>query len=78
MVVFCLLLTRGALELRFNGMGPILILLSLIPGTIEALCSSYLGKFFFDMPTKISYTLGFYLASVGTISIVPNLLNLRR
>lgn len=78
MVVFCLLLTRGALELQFRAMGLILPLLSVMPGIIEALCTSYLGKVFFEMPTKMSYSLGFFLASVGTTAVVPNLLNLRR
>lgn len=40
MAVFCLVLTRGALELRFHGMGPILLLLPVFPGIFEALIAS--------------------------------------
>jgi hypothetical protein len=73
-----MILTRGAMSIKIRGMGPILFLITILPGTLEALTAAKLGKTLFLLPTNLSYTLGFLLAPVGITSIVPILFNFKK
>ena len=46
-IVFCMILTRGAMSIRIRGMGPILLLITILTGTLEALTAAKLGRTLF-------------------------------
>ncbi len=66
------------MAIKFRGMGPILFLITILPGTLEAITAAKLGRTLFHLPTKLSYTLGFLLAPVGITAIVPLLMNFKK
>lgn len=54
-------------------MGPIVFFLSVLPAATEAIVTANVSRVLFEMPSKLSYTLGFLLASAGTTVIIPSI-----
>jgi hypothetical protein len=65
-------LIRASLELRFTGIIPIVIVISIIPALVEGVITAALSRALFGMPVELSYALGFILANVGTGVSLPS------
>lgn len=76
--VFCILLARLAIEFRFADIGCIILwILVLLPSSLEMIVSSSLARGLFGMDIKLSFALGFLMASAGTTTIISANMALR-
>ena len=63
---------RASLELRFAGIIPLVVIISIIPALVEAVVTAALSRALFDFPVYLSYALGFILSNVGTGVSLPS------
>lgn len=75
-ICLTLLLIRGGLAISFNGKGLLILVLTVIPQTIEAFTGALVGMGIFPMPFGISYTLGYTLSCISPSVLVPCLVGL--
>ena len=78
LVIFSSLLAYLALNLKFRGLGPLPVLLGLLPSRAEVFVIAALARAFFPrMPTIFSYMVGCLLAVAGSAGNFPMLYNIR-
>eukprot|EP00347_Sterkiella_histriomuscorum_P005826 403355123 len=74
--ILAILLTRGGLSVTFRGKGIIVVLLMLVPQTIDALVVGFLSHGLFKMPLAFSFCLAYSIGTMAGAIIVPGMLNL--
>eukprot|EP00347_Sterkiella_histriomuscorum_P000158 403376950 len=70
------LLVRGGMVLAFKGQGIIVLLMSLVPSTIEALVITAVAYLIFQMPLIVCLCMGFILSAISPSVMVPGLMAL--
>ena len=77
----CIILLISGCEIDINKVikaGFVALRLTLLPGLCEAIATSYIAHWIFDMSLMFSLALGFILAAVSPAIIVPGMTNLKR
>lgn len=74
MICLVVILLRGGLELKFKGKATIVILMSTLPMTFEAITVAIVSKPLLDIDWAIAFSLGFLLGAVSPAVLVPNMI----
>jgi len=77
----CIILLISGCEIDMNKVIKaefVALRLTLLPGLCEAIATSYVAHWLFDMSLMFSLALGFILAAVSPAIIVPSMTNLKR
>jgi NhaP-type Na+/H+ or K+/H+ antiporter len=75
-ICLTLLLIRGGLAISFKGKGLLVLILTVVPQTVEAFVGACVACVLFNMPFGIAYTLGYTLSCISPSVIVPCLVGL--
>jgi hypothetical protein len=65
---------RGGLELSFKGKGVTVVLLTLVPHLVEALCAAVMSKYVLGLPWSLSFPNGFLLGALSPGVVVPSVM----
>jgi hypothetical protein len=66
-----ILLTRGGLNVSFQGKGPLVLFMSFVPQIVECITIALIAKALFDMPIEVCFAMGYSVATVAAAIVVP-------
>lgn len=70
------LLIRGGLQVSFSGKGILLLLMIVIPQSVEASVDAWIAKALTDYPVLVCYSLAYTLACISPAIVVPGCIDL--
>ena len=74
--ILSLILTRGGMNVTFKGKGILVVLLVVVPQTIEVFVNGFLAEGFFGMPMAFGFCLSYAIGTIAAAVLVPGMLSL--